>query len=458
MATLFGTDGIRGVAGDPPLDCDTVYRVGFCLTEYLRDLDPRPHILMARDTRISGPWLEAVLNRAIADAGGVAEMCGVISTPAVSFLTAREGAQAGIMISASHNPYQDNGIKIFSSTGLKLNDAAEEHLERKIFASSRTCPPGFSISDHSTPASIQDTIPAQSELYTQHLRDCLLPDFHLKGMRLVVDCAHGALSGIAPEFLSDLGAVVNRLHCEPNGRNINLNAGALYLERLQEEVRSSGADLGIAFDGDADRVMFVDSHGDTRDGDDVLYLLSRYTDFGSAPRIVVSTVMANLGLELALKDLGFSLARTAVGDRYVLEEMFRLGALIGGEQSGHIILMRLGQTGDGFLTALKVLEIIRELNSGIHDLCRPLKRFPQVLTNVPVREKIPFETIPGLHDAEAALKEKLGSRCRILLRYSGTEKVARIMVEGEDRAIVEEGARSLAAVLQKHAGRAPATS
>jgi phosphoglucosamine mutase len=458
MEPLFGTDGIRGVAGDPPLDCDTVYRVGFCLTEYLRALDPRPRILIARDTRISGPWLEAVLNRAILDAGGVAEVCGVISTPAVSFLSAREGAQAGIMISASHNPYQDNGIKIFSSTGLKLNDAAEEHLERRISSSSRTCPPGFSISEHFTPASILDGIPALTELYTQHLRECLPQDFDLKGVRLVVDCAHGALSGIAPEFLSDLGAGVECLHCEPNGRNINLDAGALHLERLQKEVRSSGADLGIAFDGDADRVMFVDSQGDTRDGDDVLYLLARYTDFGSAPRIVVSTIMANLGLERALNDLGFSLARTAVGDRYVLEEMLRLGAIVGGEQSGHIILMQLGQTGDGFLTALKVLEIIRERNSTMHDLCRPLKRIPQVLTNVPVREKIPFGAIPGLQDAEAALKGKLGCRCRILLRYSGTEKMARIMVEGEDRAIVEEAARSLAAVLQKHAGRSSVTS
>jgi phosphoglucosamine mutase len=458
MEPLFGTDGIRGVAGDPPLDCDTVYRVGFCLTEYLKDLDRRPRILVARDTRISGPWLEAVLNRAILDAGGVTEMCGVISTPAVSFLTAREGAQAGIMISASHNPYQDNGIKIFSSTGLKLNDAIEEHLELKIISSSRTCPPGFSISDQFTPEVLSDTFPAQGELYTRHLRECLPRDFDLKGMRLVVDCAHGALSHIAPDFLRDLGAGVDRLHCEPNGRNINLNAGALHLERLREKVRSSGADLGIAFDGDADRVMFVDSHGDPRDGDDVLYLLARYTDFGTAPRIVVSTVMANLGLELALKDLGFGLARAAVGDRYVLEEMLRLGAIVGGEQSGHIILLQLGQTGDGFLTALKVLEIIRERNSGLHELCRHLKRFPQVLTNVPVRERTPFGAIPGLQDAEAALKGKLGSRCRILLRYSGTEKMARIMVEGEDRAIVEEGARSLAAVLHKHASRSPGTS
>jgi phosphoglucosamine mutase len=218
-------------------------------------------------------------------------------------------------------------------------------------------------------------------------------------------------------------------------------------------VRSSGADLGIAFDGDADRVMFVDSEGNTRDGDDVLYLLARYIDFGSAPRTVVSTVMANLGLELALSDLGFSLVRSAVGDRYVLEEMLRLGAIVGGEQSGHIILMQLGQTGDGFLTALKVLEILREQNSRLQDLCRPLKRFPQILMNVPVREKIPFAAIPGLQDTELALKEKLGSHSRILLRYSGTEQLARVMVEGEDRAIVDEAARSLAAVLQKHAGR-----
>ena len=457
METIFGTDGIRGVAGDPPLDCDTVYRVGFCLTEYLRDLDPHPRILIARDTRISGPWLEAVLNRAILDAGGVAEMCGVISTPAVSFLTTRARAQAGIMISASHNPYQDNGIKIFSSTGLKLNDAVEEHLDREIVSSSRSCPPGFSDPDYFTRNLSLDRVPALSELYTGRLRECFPQDFRLNGMRLVVDCAHGALSGIAPEFLNDLGASVERLHCEPNGRNINLDAGALHLGRLREKVQSSGADLGIAFDGDADRVMFVDSEGNTRDGDDVLYLMARYIDFSSAPRTVVSTVMANLGLELALRDLGFSLARTAVGDRYVLEEMLRLGAIVGGEQSGHVILLRLGQTGDGFLTALKVLDIIREQDARLQDLCRPLKRFPQILMNVPVRERTPFSAVPGLQDAELALKERLGSRCRILLRYSGTEQMARIMVEGEDPAMVEEAARSLAAVFQKHADRLPTT-
>jgi phosphoglucosamine mutase len=246
-----------------------------------------------------------------------------------------------------------------------------------------------------------------------------------------------------------MGADVDAIHCRPDGRNINRHAGALHLGALQEAVRAQHAELGIAFDGDADRVMFVDAQGRTRDGDDVLYLLARYGDSRDAPRTVVGTVMANLGLEVALEDIGFSLVRTSVGDRCVLEEMLRRGAVIGGEQSGHIILTRLARTGDGLLTALKVLEILAREHQDLAALCSPVKRFPQVLLNVPVQEKIPFENISGLHDAENACRKKLGTRSRILLRYSGTEKLARVMVEGENDPAVLEAAQLLAAHFKK---------
>ena len=441
MVALFGTDGIRGIAGKPPLDRDTVYRVGYCLTEYLRHLAPSPHILIGRDTRESGPWLEVVLRRAIQEAGGLPELCGVISTPAISFLTPKTGAHAGIMISASHNPYRDNGIKVFASTGMKFNDDVEEDLERRIASSSLTAPPESAA----TGAALLASVPEYCRLYSSFLRQCVSPDCSLEGVRLVVDCAHGALSAIAPEFFRALGAEVRALHCEPDGHNINRKAGALHVERLQQEVLDFKAYLGIAFDGDADRAMFVDSRGVRRDGDDVLYLLGRFSDFQGGPRVVVGTVMANLGLEVALESLGIRLVRTSVGDRYVLEEMLRLGAMVGGEQSGHVILLRLARTGDGLLTALKVIEALRQQKAGMEDLWGAMRRFPQVLRDVPVRSKVPFDEIPGLRETEAFYKEKLGPRSRILMRYSGTERLARIMVEGEDRGAVTEAAARLAA-------------
>jgi phosphoglucosamine mutase len=443
MGVFFGTDGIRGVAGEPPLDSDDIYRIGYCLTRWLGAAHPRPRLLIGRDTRASGPWIEKLLCGAIEAAGGVASVCGVVSTPAVALLTQRAAAQAGIMISASHNPYQDNGIKIFSSEGMKFSDIVEEELEKKILACTLRGPDGSGRD----PGAVPFQLAVQSDylgLYTGYLRSCLAPGFSLAGMRVVVDCANGSLSQIAPPFFAGLGAEVHAIHCRPDGRNINLNAGALHLDSLQEEVRQQRADIGIAFDGDADRAMFVDSEGRVHDGDDVLYLLARYSGSGDTPEVVVGTVMANLGLEAALEKIGCRLVRTAVGDRYVLEEMLRLDAAIGGEQSGHVILARFCRTGDGLLTALKVLEILGRQHDGFAALCSPVQRFPQVLLNVKVREKIPFENIPGLRRLEQTCKEKLGNLSRILLRYSGTEKLARVMVEGQERAVVEECAQVLA--------------
>jgi phosphoglucosamine mutase len=448
MGNLFGTDGIRGVAGVPPLDCTTIYRVGFCLTRHLASKSKSPHILIARDTRISGPWIQQLLVRAIQDAGGVPEICGVLSTPAVSFLTTRTGAHAGIMISASHNPYQDNGIKIFASTGMKFMDEVENELEAEIFANTASGPSDFAPFEPHSQELLQDA-PAYKAFYSGYLRACLPDGFHLGGMRLAVDCANGSMSAIAPELLASLGARVQAIHCEPNGRNINLNCGALHLNALQEKVRQSGADLGIAFDGDADRTMVVDNYGKVHDGDDILYLFARHLEFTDSPRLIVGTVMANLGLEVALEAHGFGLLRTAVGDRYVLEEMLRSKAAIGGEQSGHVILTRLARTGDGLLTAIKVLQVLHERQRDIAELTGALKRFPQVLLNVRVGEKIPMASIPGLRDAETKAKGRLGSRSRVLMRYSGTEKLARVMVEGEEESAVREAALHLASFFEK---------
>jgi len=448
MGSLFGTDGIRGVAGEPPLDRDAVYRIGYCLARYLHASCAQPQVLIGRDTRVSGPWIEALLCNAIKDAGGLPELCGIVSTPAISFLTRTTAAQAGIMISASHNPYQDNGIKIFCSQGVKFNDAVEEQLEARILACSLTAPNGSGPVPHDEEF-VFTHAPQYQDLYMDYLRSCLPPGFSLEGRRLVVDCAHGSLSRIAPDFLRSIGAELDAIHCLPDGRNINRHAGALHLGALQEAVWAQGAELGIAFDGDADRVMFVDSQGRVRDGDDVLYLLARYGDFGDAPHTVVGTVMANLGLEVALEEIGCNLVRTSVGDRYVLEEMLRLGAIIGGEQSGHIILTRLARTGDGLLTALKVLEILAREQQDLSALCSAVRRFPQVLLNMPVKEKVPFEDIPGLRATEAACRQRLGDHSRILLRYSGTEKLARVMVEGENDQAVLESAQLLAAHFKK---------
>ncbi len=447
MGILFGTDGIRGVAGVAPLDCITIYRAGSSLAGYLASKSDRPHVLISRDTRISGPWIQALLVRAIRDAGGVPETCGVLSTPAVSYLTTRAGAHAGIMISASHNPYQDNGIKVFASTGMKFTDEVENELETEIFKSKLESPSDFAPFEPE-PAELLQEEPAYKQPYLEYLRSGLPGDFDLAGMRLVVDCANGSMSAIAPDFLSSLGARVQPIHRLPNGRNINLNCGALHLEALQETVRACGADLGIAFDGDADRAMFADSRGKVHDGDDVLYMFARYLEFPGSPRLVVGTVMANLGLQVALEEQGFQLARTAVGDRYVLEEMLRTGAAIGGEQSGHVILTRTARTGDGLLTAIKVLQILREQKKDISELSAPVKRFPQLLLNVRVREKVPMTSITGLQQAEQQAKGKLGPRSRILIRYSGTEKLARVMVEGENEAAVKEVAHHLASFFE----------
>jgi phosphoglucosamine mutase len=352
------------------------------------------------------------------------------------------------VISASHNPYRDNGIKVFAATGMKFTDAVEDELGAAILASTLKAPPALTEPGRAPARPLVEEVAELEDLYRDSLLAAMPAGFRLDGVHLAVDCGHGAQSQFAPRLLAELGARVQALHCEPDGYNINRDAGALHVEALRAAVPSSGADLGIAFDGDADRAIFVDAGGRVRDGDDVLYLLARHLDLAGAPRVVVGTVMANLGLEVALDAIGFRLERTAVGDRYVLEAMLRLGAVIGGEQSGHVILTRLAPTGDGLLTALGVVSVLRRTGATLEELCAPVERFPQVLRNIPVRRKVPLAEVPGLADTERACRAELGPRSRVLLRYSGTEKLARVMVEGEDRDRVEAAAARLAAVFE----------
>lgn len=448
MGVLFGTDGIRGVAGEPPLDSDTLYRAGRALTKHFQRDAAHPRILLARDTRESGPWIESILARAISDAGGVAERLGVVSTPAVSLLTYRRSASAGIMISASHNPFRDNGVKVFAADGMKLNDSIEDQLERNILNNSLHAPAELASFQAPPPKTLSLGDSSCIEQYRSSLMEAVGSSLDFSGMRLMVDCAHGSLSAIAPDLFRRLGADVHPLHCVPDGRNINQACGALHMERLQRLVRESKMDFGVAFDGDGDRSLFVDRLGQIRDGDDVLWLLAQRMDFAKAAPVVVGTVMSNMGLEIALESIGLKLARTAVGDRYVLEDMLRRGAILGGEPSGHVILLRHARTGDGLLTTLKVLEVLWDHAHDFTERWTPVRRLPQILLNIPVREKVPFESIPGLRKAEEECRNALGSHSRILLRYSGTEKLARVMVEGEEAAPVEQAAERLAALIR----------
>jgi phosphoglucosamine mutase len=441
---LFGTDGIRGPAGVPPLDDSTVAAVGRALARVLaRRLDRPARVVTGMDTRESGPHLEALLTAGLLGEGASVESCGVIPTPGVACIASRGGFDAGVVISASHNPFTDNGIKIFARTGRKLDDDAEREIEAAI--------PG-----------LRDVAPAPAparrsahgvDYYLDFLRESTAP-LELNGLRLALDCAHGAASYMAPPLFESLGATVAAVGVTPNGRNINQDCGSLHLDTVAALVKEFGADLGIAFDGDADRVLFVDSTGAPVDGDQIMYILA--TDLclrGELKgNVVVATVMSNIGLERALGKHGIGLLRTAVGDRYVLDELIRSDASIGGEQSGHVILPRLSLAGDGMLTALEVLAVMRRTDQSLAALAAPLVRYPQVLVNVRVRERLPFEEMPQVAAAAAEVESELAGNGRLLLRYSGTENLARVMIEGPDAALIEAQAHRIAMAIRSALG------
>lgn len=446
--TLFGTDGIRGIAGQPPLDERTAFAVGHALGEFARNLDEEPAVLIGMDTRESGPWLAASVAGGLAAQGVRCDFAGVLTTPGVAYLTRSGRYVAGVMISASHNPFQDNGIKIFSHAGLKFPDEREEILEGSILR--------FLKSDAAAVAVTLDEDRAFDEQYMGFLASTM--PIGLRGTRIVVDGGNGAGYRIGPEVLSRLGAEVVSMHCAPDGRNINLNCGALHLQDLQAAVVRGRADLGVAFDGDADRALFVDGSGNVVDGDGVLYLCglhykeSNRLHAASGLPAVVATVMSNLGLEVALRDAGVGLLRTAVGDKYVLEEMLASDLMLGGEQSGHIIFREFATTGDGILSCLRVLEVMRETGKSLEALVEDFAVFPQKLVNLSVTEKRPFAEMPSvLAEIERAEKE-LGDAGRVLVRYSGTELLARVMIEARHVEDVERLCARIAEAIRKQIG------
>ena len=443
---------MRAKAGAFPLDSATVRIVGASLAEHLaeRTGGRAPRIILGRDTRESGPQIERDLVDGARAAGAEIDSAGVITTPGVAFLTRALDADAGVVISASHNPYQDNGIKIFDPTGRKLDNLTETKIEADISAgrSAISSRPG---QDDAT----REERPGElRSLYLDYLQREVAGDLSLDGLSLLIDCANGAASDLAPELFSRLGAKVLPINNQPDGRNINFKCGSLHIDGLKESVINERADLGIAFDGDADRALFVDAGGEFVDGDATLWVLANYLNSRGEldGKLVVSTVMTNLGLEVALAERNIKLARTAVGDKYVLDELLRTKSVLGGEQSGHIIFPRISLAGDGMTTAIKLLRVMRKENKSLRELTAGFSRYPQVLLNVRVREKVPFEDIPAVAAKSSEIERALGNRGRLLLRYSGTEPLARVMIEGEKEDEVSSLAQALATIIRNEIG------
>ncbi|HKW96520.1 MAG TPA: phosphoglucosamine mutase [Bryobacteraceae bacterium] len=442
---LFGTDGIRGVAGDFPLDPKTVYAFGMALGSTARHLNPDPEIVIGMDTRESGPWLAAQVAGGLRARGVRSRPAGVVTTPGIAHLTRSDTFVAGVMISASHNPYQDNGIKVFGHSGFKLPDEEEHAIEQEIFR--------LLEADAGEPAPAEMACdPGLDRRYLDYLLSTVSVKFD--GIRMVVDCGNGAASNLAGDLFGRQGANVHLINCQPNGRNINLQCGALYVEGLARTVIERHADLGVAFDGDADRAIFISATGKVVDGDTVLLMAARALKAGGhlPGDLVVATVMSNLGLERALAREGIRMLRTPVGDKYVLEEMVRAGAALGGEQSGHVIFREYATTGDGMLTALRVLEIIKRSGKTLEELTRDLEVYPQRLYNVRVREKKPLTDLLVVEHEISACEKALGSSGRVLVRYSGTEPLVRVMVEAAELAKVEEYGQRIARAIQREIG------
>jgi phosphoglucosamine mutase len=444
---LFGTDGIRGVAGEYPLDQATVYAFGVALADdaqrhHGRGGEP-PRILIGADTRESGPWIAGMVAGGLASRGVAADYAGVITTPGVAYLTRTGPYCAGIMISASHNPFRDNGIKVFSHSGFKLPDGEEHEIESEILRLRE------GVTPRATELTPDDSLDAR---YLDFLVSTVSTRFD--GMRIVVDCGNGAACGLAPRLFAGLGAEAIMLNAAPDGRNINLNCGALHVEALREAVPAQRAGFGVAFDGDADRAIFIAASGKIVDGDAVLLAAGRALKAAGKLRgdTVVATVMSNLGLERALASSGIRMTRTPVGDKYVLEEMVQLDAALGGEQSGHVIFREFSTTGDGLLTALRVFEIAKLAGKGLDELTADLEVYPQRLVNVRVREKKGLLELPAVADEIRRVEEAFAGAGRVLVRFSGTEPLARVMVEGPDLAQVESFSASIAEVIRREMG------
>jgi len=442
MRQLFGTDGIRGAAGEYPLDRPTTFAVGVALAQWIGTNHLNPEVVLGMDTRESGPWIAEHVAGGLAQGGVRARSAGLITTPGLAYVAKTGPFAAGVMISASHNPFQDNGIKIFDHSGFKLPDQQEHALEGFLFhwaASGKPVAPQKLTVDEGL-----------DRAYVDHLASTM-PE-GLAGMTIVLDGANGAATHLGPALFGRLGAKVDCIHCSPDGRNINLDCGALHVESLRQRVLETGATLGIAFDGDADRAMFVSHSGKIVDGDGVLLLAARRLQASRGLKEVISTVMSNLGLERALARHGISMVRTPVGDKYVLEEMIKRDALLGGEQSGHVIFREYSTTGDGLLTALQVCQAMTRSGRDLDELTAELEIYPQLLVNVRVKERRPLEDMATVRQEIRRMEAEFGDAGRVVVRFSGTEPLARVMVEGPKLDRVEHFAESIAAAIRSELG------
>ena len=442
---LFGTDGIRSVAGEFPLDARTLYWIGHTVGEHLARSGPAPRVLIGMDTRESGPGIAATLAAGLERAGAVSEFAGIITTPGVACLVRQKGFAAGVVISASHNPFHDNGVKLFAASGMKFPDEIEERLEEQLITRMKQ-----------EPRAQSGSLKADSSLdeeYLTFLRSRALPGASLAGLKIVLDCANGAASFLGPTLFRSLGAAVVAIYNQPDGRNINAGCGSLHPQELQKRVVAERAPLGVAFDGDADRAVFVSASGALVNGDGVLLAAARYLkSVGQLKgRAIIGTTMTNLGLERALAKEGLELVRVNVGDRYVLEGMQKLGCNLGGEQSGHIIFLDDATTGDGLLTALKIAGLVA-LRGPLDGLVTGLKDFPQTIVNVKVRSKPRLDTLPEVSRVLAEANRALGERGRVVLRYSGTEPLARVMVEAERADDVARWSEAIASAIRDSLG------
>ncbi len=446
---LFGTDGVRGVANVHPMTTEIAMQIGRAAAYLFKHKDRRSRIVIGKDTRLSGYMIENALAAGICSMGVDVLLVGPLPTPGIAFITASMRADAGVVISASHNPYQDNGIKFFGRDGFKLPDEKELQIENLILS-----------------GKIDDLRPTAAEVgkafrvddavgrYVVFLKNSFPRKLDLTGLKIVLDCAHGAAYRVAPAVLEELGAEVIPFGITPNGTNINSGCGSMHPELISRATREHGADLGIALDGDADRCLFVDAHGVGVDGDHILAICGTHLlRQGKLPhKTVVATVMSNMGLDIAMRQAGGRVIKTAVGDRYVVEEMRRQGCLLGGEQSGHMIFLEYNSTGDGVLTALQILAIMQESGKSLSELAKVMTSLPQVLINVRVRERRNINDIPAIRDVIDRVEERLAENGRVLVRYSGTEPLLRIMLEGQDQHEIAGMADEIARAVTRELG------
>ncbi len=443
MKKLFGTDGIRGEAGKFPLDEATIYTIGQSLTrQYAEKLGRKPRFITGRDTRESGSWIEKAFHNGVHSETGEAISTEVITTPGVAFLTKQFSFDAGIVISASHNPFYDNGLKVFLPSGKKIDEATEREIEKDIFGSEQLSVSSEQLVDCSRAIEFQN-------VYLDYLAESF-KSLSLKNFRIVMDCANGASSNLAPRLFEKFGADVIAIHNSPDGKNINADCGSTHIADLQAQVVANKANFGVAFDGDADRALFVNERGEFVDGDITLYAMAQHLQSHSKLNndTVVATVMSNIGLELALKSKNINLLRTSVGDKYVLQSLIETQSSVGGEQSGHIIFPERSLVGDGMFTALSLLETLEETGKSLSEISQGFTSFPQILVNVKVAEKRPFDEVAEIVEASQKVEAELAGKGRLLLRYSGTENLARVMIEGENQTDIEQQANRLAEVIK----------